>query len=266
MINESLRPFLNEYVRFWGPIDWSALRNRDPLPQNPAMGRMLLALAQIEGDSQVIRRKLATTHADRNDALLEFIAIWLAEEGEHSRALRHMASLLGTTSVDYDRRCAWRDIRAFVTWPTLYAARLIPGLSATYCAVGAIQEHIALTTYNHLAAMIDDSECQNVLKRLARQECRHMRFYRHAAEIFLAESRCAQLYTSALIKRLWRPAGKDFLGSRVFEDIFAPLLSQRKYTDALASVDGVISRLPGLGDVRVMSRWLNSPKVKRFQQ
>lgn len=265
MINESLRPFLDQFVRSWGPVDWSALRNHNPLPQNPALGRMILALALIEGDSQVIRRKLATTQADRNDVLLEFIAIWLAEEGEHSRALRHMASLLGTTTVDFDSRCVWRDLRAFVTQPALYAARLIPGLSATYCAVGTIQEHIALTTYNHLGTMIEDSECRTVFKRLAIQECRHMRFYRHAAEIFLADSRSAQVSTAVLIKQLWRPAGMDFLGSRVFEDTFAPLLSQRNYTNALASVDDVISRLPGLGNVRVMSRWLNSPKVRRFQ-
>jgi len=178
-----LRELLDVYVRSWGPIDWSSLRNRTTLPRNPEFGRVLLALALIEGDSQVMRRKLSATHADRSAVLLEFIAIWLAEEGEHSRALKHMARLFGTTSLDCDRRRLTRDLRACITWPVLHAARLIPGLSATYCALGAMQESIALTTYHHLAALVDDEGCKEVLKRIAVQEAGHMRFYRHAAVV-----------------------------------------------------------------------------------
>lgn len=265
MINDPLRPFFDQYAKSWGPVDWSALKTRNSMRENPTLGRMMLALALIEGDSKVIRRKLATTHADRNEVLLDFISIWLAEEGEHCRALTHLAKLLGTISIDYDERTIWRDIRAFVTTPALYIARVIPGMSATYCTLGTIQEHIALTTYNYLSTMIDDPDARTVLRRLAKQEVRHMRFYRQAAKLFLYESRSAQRFTKLLIERLWRPAGLDFLGSRVFESVFEPLLSQPKYTAALASVDDIINRLPGLGNLRVMSTWLESPKVKRLQ-
>jgi hypothetical protein len=260
MLDSSLRELLDLYVESWGPVDWSSLKNRTPLLPSPDIGRVILALALIEGDSQVMRRKLATTRADRNDVLLEFIAIWLAEEGEHSRALKHLARLFGTTSIDCDYRRPLRDLRAFVTWPVLHAARFLPGLTATYCTLGAIQESIALTTYNHVAALVDDVDCKEVLRRIAVQEAGHMRFYRHAARLLLSESRIAQLATSALIKQLWRPPGMDLLGPKVFSEIFAPLLSTRRYTDALASLDRTISQLPGLGNVKIISNYLQSTR------
>jgi len=213
-----------------------------------------------------MRQKLSITRADRNEELMEFIAIWLAEEGEHSRALRHMAKLLGTTSIACDRRRPLRDVRALVTFPFLHAGRFIPGLSATYCALGAIQEYIALSTYNHLAAHVHNSDCEQVLRRIAVQEAGHMRFYRNAAKIFLSESRTAQVSTSLLLRRLWRPPGMDLLGPEVFEKIFAPLLSDRQYRETLAFADHIIAGLPGMSDVRIMAKYLNSPRILRLEQ
>ena len=256
MNDTSLRQILDVYVRSWGPIDWSSLRNHEPIPSEAKFAPVILALALVEGDFEIIRRKLAATHTDRDEILQEFITIWVAEEGEHSRALKRMAQLFGATEMACDRHRTLRDWRAFVAWPILHLGRLVPGLSAAYCTLGAIQECIAITTYCYLADVIQDLECKQILKQIAVQEARHMRFYRNAAKILLSNSRIWQISTAILIRQLWRPPGMDLLGPRSFTKIFAPLLSDLRYTDALKAVDRVISDLPGLNNVKVMTKFL----------
>ena len=83
-----------------------------------------------------------------------------------------------------------------------------------------------------------------------------MRFYHHAAEIFLHGSPTAQRSTSMLIRRLWRPPGMDLLGPKSYADFFRPLLSAEKYVESLLAVDRIVSRLPGLGEISVMADYL----------
>jgi len=147
----------------------------------------------------------------------------LAEEGEHSRALRHLARSYGTSDLDIDARRWSRDVRAFFTWPSLYIGRSIPGLQAAYCTLGAMQELVALATYNHLAHLCADSSAASMLRAIAKQESRHMRFYRKAAEILLSASQAAQRATRILIGNLWRPPGMDLIGRGCYEDIFGPI-------------------------------------------
>ncbi|TCC32462.1 acyl-ACP desaturase [Kribbella sindirgiensis] len=249
---------LDWYLSSWGPVDWTAVRQVSDLDADPELGRMLLALSMIEADSQVMRRKLAASGADRSPELLEFIAVWLAEEGEHSRALKHMARNYGTTDLAIDERRWSRDIRAFITWPSLYLGRRIPGLKAAYCTLGAMQELVALTTYNHLAQRCDTSPVSSALRAIAKQESRHMRFYRTAAEIFLGASPAAQRTTRVLIGKLWRPPGMDLIGKGWYEEIFGPILRDPQYTSALLRVDRIVSALPGIGSISVMREYLHT--------
>ncbi len=218
---------------------------------------MLYALALIEADSLTMRRRISAIGADRVEELLEFITIWLAEEGEHSRALTQMARMHGFEPTSLATRKTTRDLRTLLTWPMLYVVRELRGICAAYCMLGAMQELIALTTYHHLASECEDPEIRAVLKAIARQESHHMRFYRRAAELFLRDSKAAQRNTRILIKRLWQPPGRDLLGTGNYEVIFGPLLTDSRYATRMLRVDQIVDGLPGLNGIRVAADYLD---------
>src|ERR1700681_1124338 len=90
-----LRQLVDSYSSTWGPVSWRSLKSSEFRAEDQSTGRMLYALALIEADSLTMRRRLSAIGADRVEELLEFITIWLAEEGEHSRALTQMARMYG---------------------------------------------------------------------------------------------------------------------------------------------------------------------------
>jgi len=259
MPTSELRDLVDWYASDWGPVDWRSLQSSGFRGHDDSFGRMLYALSLIEADSQTMRRRISAAGADRIDELLEFIAIWLAEEGEHSRALAHLSRMYGFKPTTTEpTRTIVRDIRSLLTWPGLYLARGLRGICAAYCTLGAMQELVALTTYHHMADMSDSAEVSDVLRAIARQESRHMKFYRTAAAIFLKDSRPAQRTTRLLISRLWRPPGMDLFGEGVYEDVFRPILMEDAYTSKLLRVDKVVSALPGIAPVSVMAPYLMS--------
>jgi len=219
---------------------------------------VLYALALIEADSMTMRRRISAIGADRVDELLEFITIWLAEEGEHSRALTQMALMHDFSLSDLSTRKPTRDLRTLLTWPMLYFVRELRGICAAYCTLGAMQELIALSTYHHLASECTSEEIQDVLKAIARQESHHMRFYRNAAELFLRDSPAAQRNTRILVTRLWQPPGLDLLGPGNYEVIFEPLLNDVEYATRMLRVDKLANGLPGLNGVRVAADYLDA--------
>lgn len=259
MPHAALRELVDWYASDWGPVDWRALKSSAFRTDDQSLGRMLYALSLIEADSQTMRRRLSTAGVDRSDELLEFIAIWLAEEGEHSRALARLSVMHGYESKELDStRATTRDVRSLLMWPGLQVARRMRGICAAYCTFGSMQELVALTTYHHLAGMSTTAEVSEVLRAIARQESRHMKFYRNAAEIFLDGSPSAQRTTRSLINRLWRPPGMDLFGDGTYEDVFGPILGDHQYAKQLTKVDHMVSGLPGMGAVSVTSRYLET--------
>ncbi len=252
-----LRELVDSYTSDWGPVAWRGLKSSEFRVADGSTGRMLYALALIEADSMTMRRRISAIGADRVEELLEFITIWLAEEGEHSRALTQMARMHGFELSSLATRKATRDLRTLATRPMLYVLRELRGICAAYCTLGAMQELIALTTYHHLASECESTEIGAVLKAIARQESHHMRFYRRAAELFLRDSRAAQRNTRILIQRLWQPPGLDLLGPGNYEVIFGPILGNSSYATRMLRVDQVASALPGLGDIRVAADYLD---------
>lgn len=252
-----LRELVDSYTRGWGPVAWRNLESSEFRCDDPTTGRMLYALALIEADSMTMRRRISAIGADRVEELLEFITIWLAEEGEHSRALTQMAVMHGFEPSALATRKTTRDLRTLMMWPMLYVLRELRGICAAYCTLGAMQEMIALTTYHHLAADCESTEIRSVLQATARQESHHMRFYRRAAELFLRDSKAAQRNTRFLIQRLWQPPGLDLLGPGNYEVIFGPILSDTRYATRMLRVDQIVNGLPGLSGIRVAADYLD---------
>ena len=226
-------------------------------------GECFLALSLIEADSKVQRRKIAATRGDALRPLQDFITVWLAEESEHGRALDYMARARGVTSLgEVHFRSPTRDLRAFIEWPILYASSALEGTCAVYTTLGAMQELIAIATYRFLAREIQ-GPVADVMKAIARQESRHMRFYRNAAELFLEISPKAQRLTRYMIDRYWMPPGRDLLGPGTFERLFSPMLADDEFNEAFVRADKVAAALPGMTGVSPAQRYLEHFHAKR---
>lgn len=250
-----LEALLAQYLKNWGPIRWQADLAASRVTRNLKLAKVVLGLSGIETDSQMIYRKLHLARLDRDAVVREFNISWLAEEAEHGRALRHLAGLLGEEKNPPTRKDRPWDIRFAMAGPTLFAARAVPHLQATYLTLGSMQEYVALTTYREVARLIGDPHVSRVLSQISAQEGRHMRFYRGAAQVFLREE-IAQKVTSHILGRFWRPPGVDLLGLDSWLDSFSVLLQDAQYRSRLIDGDRIIRSLPGLGNVALMPRFL----------
>ncbi|MFJ1586797.1 acyl-ACP desaturase [Streptomyces sp. NPDC088197] len=238
-----LQEVFDAYALTWGPVQWRSRVAAVRRTGNDTFASMLYALAAVETDSALMRRKVHAIRGDRANALAQFNILWLAEEAEHGYALRAAASALGTPRKPSAVRRNTRHIRALVTWPTLYAAGLLmPHIQAMYCVLGAMQEYIALTTYRRIGELVGDPALDDLLKAIARQESHHMKFYRNCALILLEEPG-ARRTARLTMPTLWRPPGIDLLGLGQWLDVFGPLLRDPVYADRLARADAVLGDL-----------------------
>ncbi len=248
------------FVVGWGPVDWSVLAapEFEFVPTDARFANVLQGLAEIEDDSRYQARKVRRAGFGDVPGLGDFLVLWQAEESEHGRMLRHVAHRLGAEDDRPPPHQVWSELRVPTTFLATVAARVVPDLVGVYGALGAAQEHVACVTYRYLADQVATDELRSGLTAVARQESRHLRFYRGVAEAVLGPSERAQRLTRTLLARFWRPPGVDVLGEERFAEAFGVLLENEDYRTRTLGLDRLLDQLPGLDDLRLMSTYLES--------
>jgi hypothetical protein len=251
----SLDLALSEYLTKWGPLQWRSDITR-PVELDPVLASALRALSTIEHDSLVIHDKIRAAGVLRDPAIREFSLCWLAEEAEHARALAYLAVAYGDGRPPARRSDLRPRLRQTLAWPTIGVMRAL-GTRAigAYGALGMAQEFVALSTYSYLSRRGNGQPGSRTLTEMARQESRHMRFYRSVAEEYLPQ-RGAQGFARSALLKLWRPPGFDALGTEAWLDAFQPLLADDSYVDAVRGLDRLMDKLPGLQGLNLVDRFL----------
>jgi hypothetical protein len=254
-----------DFARRWGPIDWRDTVANTVITPDPAIARMLWALSNIENEAFYVRISLQHGGMDRLAPIEEFLAIWLAEESEHARALAELSHRYGRAPQRLRTTGSARR-RPFSTAALRATGRYRRGTLGAYLVVGAIQEHVAITTYRALADLVPEPPVRDVLAQIVRQEGRHMRFYLKSATTVLDRAPAAQRYTRAVLRRFWQPPGVALLGVTRWVAVFAPLLVQPQVPARLCRIEDIVAQVPGLGGLSLMQDFLaalpahNSPK------
>jgi hypothetical protein len=119
-----------------------------------------------------------------------------------------------------------------------------------------MQEYVAHTAYSALADRVGEPAAADVLHQIARQEARHLRFYRRGAVAVLAESDVTRRVVRLLIDIDWKPPGVSLFGTAGWAEIFRPLLADRELERRLLRMDQMTAALPGLAGLQVMERFL----------
>src|SRR5262245_35708144 len=193
-------------------IDFDAFRTQ---PLDPATLRCLRYMHDIEHHTVCYLRDLLATPAHADHEVTTFLTMWNFEEFWHGHAIGRVLAAHdeanGGRRVEALRR-SWRWTDRF--GPTLHAlGSSIVGASytAVHMTWGAINEWTTQAGYARLAARAEHPTLTELLRRIMRQEGRHVDFYASQAQRRLARDTRAQRITRFALRHFWKPVGSDVM-------------------------------------------------------
>lgn len=184
-------------------IDFGAF-GRHPL--DPATLRCLRYMHDVEGHTACYLRDLLATRAHRDPEITAFLACWCYEEHWHGEAIADVLRAHGEPA-GIDRLAATRqrlprrDALRPVTFTV--ASALTPHIVAVHMTWGAVNEWTTQAGYGRLAAKARHPVLSELLRRIMRQEGRHIDFYAPGARRRLAGSGTARRLTRFALRRYW---------------------------------------------------------------
>ena len=235
-------------------LDLDAFGHR---PLDPDTLRCLRYMHDVEGHTVCYLRDILVTRAHRDPNVTAFLTCWNYEEHWHGDAIGQVLDAHGEIAgrrrlSEMRNRLPKRDaLRPMMFHFTSAVTRHLTALQMTW---GAVNEWTTQAGYAQLAAKADNPVLGELLRRIMRQEGRHIDFYASQAKSRLADSRTAQRLTRAALRRLWAPVGSGvmptdetrFLVSHLFADDGGLATAQR--------IDRNIDRLPGLAGLHLVER------------
>ena len=234
-------------------IDFGTFRSQ-PL-QADAL-RCLRYMHDVESHTVCYLRDVLVTRVHRDPDITSFLTMWNYEEFWHGDAIGKVLAAhdesAGPTRIAALRQRLpkgdrWRPVGFQI------ASALTPHLTAVHMTWGAVNEWTTQAAYARLAKLADHPTLSVLLKRIMKQEGRHIDFYATQADGRLANSRAAQRVTRWALRRFWAPVGSgvvpdeevDFLRSYLFGDDDGRSMAER--------IDRRVNRLPGLDGLRLLS-------------
>lgn len=234
-------------------IDFAAFRAR---PLSPDVLRCLRSMHDVESHTVCYLRDVLVTRAHRDPDITSFLTMWNYEEFWHGDAIGRVLAAhdetagpgrIGALRQRLPRSDRWRPVGFQL------ASTLTPHLTAVHMTWGAVNEWTTQAAYARLARLAGHPTLSVLLRRIMRQEGRHIDFYATQASGRLATSRTAQRMTRWALRRFWAPVGSgvvpgdevDFLRSYLFGDADGRTMAER--------IDRRVDRLPGLGGLHLLS-------------
>jgi hypothetical protein len=228
-------------------IDFDAFR-ADPLDQ--ASLRCLRYMHDVEHHTVCYLRDLLVTPAHRDPDMTTFLTMWTFEEFWHGEALAAVLRAHGEAAgagriAPLRRRLGWRD-RVAPLVHGLGSAVVGTPYTAVHMTWGAVNEWTTQAGYARLAARARHPVLTELLRRIMRQEGRHIDFYAHQAIARLDRDRRAQRLTRLALRRFWKPVGSDVMPDDEVRFMVRYLFGGEDGRGIVARLDRRVDRLPGL--------------------
>jgi hypothetical protein len=193
------------------------------------------------------------------------MTMWNMEEFWHGEALAAVLGVHGVT-VDYDElkakrlKLGWRD-KLDPIKQSMMANVVGKDFIAVHMIWGAANEWSAITAYNRLAALEGHPVLAELLKRIAKQEARHVAFYATQARDRLARSTKAQKLARYALRKFWGPVGSGVMSETEVRYVLHHLMSGPDGRQAAEAIDGHIAKMPGLAGLRIVQDALDARGV-----
>ncbi len=247
---------LGTYKRHAGKLDLDGVDFADfaerPLP-GPVL-RCLQYMHDVEFHTACYLRNLLNTRAHHDPEITGFMTIWNYEELWHGEALAAVLDAhdlpAGSTRVaNTRRRLGWKLTTSPIGWMAISAA--VPRFLAVHMTIGAVNEWTAQAAYSRLSAVADHPTLTTLLKRIMRQEGRHIDVYASRARSELDASAVARKVTRAVMRTTWQPVGAGAMPKDEVAHLARTLFAGSDGRAALDRIDQRLSRLPGMEGLTV---------------
>ena len=249
---------INTYQRLVRPVDLRDLdfSSFERQPLDPDVLRCLRYMHDVEQHTVCYLRDLLVTRAHRDPELTTFLTFWNYEEFWHGEAIGRVLERHGEPAgagrlAPMRAGLGWKDALAPLTSMALSAAS--PNFTAVHMTWGAVNEWTTQAGYARLAARSGHPVLAELLRRIMRQEGRHIDFYVSQARARLAASRTAQRLTRTALRRLWRPVGSGVMPAEEVRFLIGYLFEGDEGAAMADRIDRRIRVLPGLGDLSIVS-------------
>jgi hypothetical protein len=218
--------------------------------------RCLRYMHDVEFHTVCYLRDLLLSPAHSDPEVTSFLSFWVYEEFWHGEALAAVLDAHGEPS-GRSRVGAMRQrlrIAERLRPLGMMVGSALAGRDfvALHMAWGAINEWTTQAGYARLAARAGHPVLSELLKRIMRQEGRHIDFYASQAEGRLATSPRAQRITRWALRRLWSPVGSSVMPEEETRHLAGYLFAGSRGMDMARRIDRRVDRLPGLSGLRLL--------------
>jgi hypothetical protein len=247
---------LDTYKRVTGRLDVDGI-DFDAFRTHPLAERHLRCLRymhDVEEHTSCYLRNLLNTRAHHDPEITAFLTMWNFEELWHGEALGRVIAAHdepGTLPrVAAMRRRLGRRIGNPVAWMTFSA--VTRHFLAVHMTFGVINEWTTQAGYARLATEADHPVLSELLRRIMRQEGRHIDFYLTNARRHL-EAAAAQRTTRAVLKVGWKPVGASVMPDDEMRHLAMTLFANDDGRAALERIDRRVDALPGLDGLHLLT-------------
>lgn len=239
----------------WDDLDLATAFADRPLTE-PDL-RCLRYMHDVEQHTVCYLRDLLATRAHDDARITTFLSFWVHEELWHGEALAAVLTAHGEPAgeariVATRRRLGWRTKLGPTVWNL--ASLALRDLPAVHMAWGAVNEWTTQAGYARLAARADHPTLTALLRRIMKQEGRHIDFYASEAQARLAVSATARRLTRAALRRAWAPVGSGVMPDGEVAFLTGYLFGDEDGAAVAARIDRRIDRLPGLAGLGLLAR------------
>jgi hypothetical protein len=241
---------LDTYKRITGrlddtDVDYAAFRDH---PLSPELLGCVRYMHDVEFHTSCYLRNLLNTRAHHDPEVTTFLTMWSYEEYWHGEALAKVLAAhdepAGERRVASMRqRLGWRINSSPVLWFAFSSATR--HFLAVHMTFGVINEWTTQAGYARLTTLADHPVLSDLLRRIMRQEGRHIDYYLTRARIEL-ERPAAQRSTRFALKHMWKPVGAGVMVEDDTRHLITTLFGTPERRIAIDRIDRRVDSLPGL--------------------
>ena len=225
-------------------------------PLDSAALRCLRYMHDVEGHTMCYLRDVLVTKAHRDPDVTAFLACWSYEEHWHGDAIAKVLGAHGELAgsgrlAEVRRRLPKRDSLR----PIMFSiGSTITNLTAVHMAWGAINEWTTQAGYARLAQKARNPVLSELLRRIMRQEGRHIDFYASEARRRLGASRLSQKITRIALEHFWKPVGSGVMppGRSALPGV--PPLRRRRRREGSPAHRQACGPIPGLEGLHLVEK------------
>jgi len=226
----------------------------------PELLRCLRYMHDVEQHTTCYMRNLLNTRAHEDPDITEFLTLWNFEEHWHGEALADVLRAHGEAGgaprvAAMRRRLRNRVSNSPLVW--LAMSRATKHFLAVHMTFGVINEWTTQAGYARLAALADHAVLSELLRRIKRQEGRHIDYYLTQAHHHLDVGAAAQRTVRLFLRSMWRPVGATVMPEPEIGHLIQTLFSDEDGRATAARIDRRIDSLPGLTGMGLMDRVLD---------